>query len=166
MIDFNNKNIQSSLITDIFNDVDYHNIANDKNKDFFKYYMINEEQFLFNVFNIFLPYLKSINFILKKDTRFLVEKYNFHNDILIVKNIYNNDDEYSFLPKNYRNFYKQKELIKDLYLNFDFENIDENLKINWTSFHTNMIDIFLYQMALRGYCLKKNYNKKVLKNNG
>lgn len=155
MIDFNNKNIQSSLITDIFNDVDYHNIVNDKNKDFFKYYMINEEQFLFNVFNIFLPYLKSINFILKKDTRFLVEKYNFHNDILIVKNIYNNDDEFSFLPKNYRNFHKEKELIKDLYLNFDFENIDENLKINWTSFHTNMIDIFLYQMVFKRILFKK-----------
>jgi len=65
---------------------------------------------------------------------------------------------YRFLPKELRDFHAQKELVKKIYEDTDYENmpLDNFYKIGWTQFHVNMIDVFLYNMALRGYALKKD----------
>jgi len=65
---------------------------------------------------------------------------------------------YRFLPKQYRDFHNQKDLFKDIYYKTDYKNLDIPLpdKINWVQMHINTVDVFLYQMALRGYTLKKD----------
>ena len=74
-------------------------------------------------------------------------------------NIADKNGEYKFLPKKFRDFHKQKDLFKSIYseVNYDkkFEGA-EYYKITWTALHINVIDVFLYQMALRGYTLQKN----------
>ena len=72
------------------------------------------------------------------------------------KNDKNNN--YRFLPKEFRDWHNQKELVKDIYKEVDYQNLemDDHYKIGTPTFHINMVDIFLYQMALRGYTLQSD----------
>jgi len=72
--------------------------------------------------------------------------------------IRDNNDNYRFLPKIFRDFHDQKDLFKDIYKVIDWGEIDrpEHYNIPWTVMHVNCIDVFLFQMALRGYTLQKD----------
>lgn len=72
--------------------------------------------------------------------------------------MYDRDNNYAFLPKKFRDFHQQKDLFKDIYKVVDYDNrdIDQSYKINWIQMHTNVVDVFLFQMAKRGYVLKKD----------
>lgn len=74
-------------------------------------------------------------------------------------NIVDKNGEYKFLPKKFRDFHKQKNLFKSIYDEVDYDKKFEDAKyykITWTTFHVNVINVFLYQMALRGYTLQKD----------
>ena len=72
--------------------------------------------------------------------------------------MYDNNGEYRFLPKQFRDFHEQKALFKDIYVKTDYENLEINdfHKIGWTTMHINTIDVFLFQMALKGYTLQRD----------
>lgn len=137
---YNIEENQKLFIKNIFDIVDM-------DSDGREYYKITEEQMLKNMFDFFLFNMFNIyNFKLQKTNK--IFKENSH--------MYDNNDEYRFLPKIYRNFHDQKDLFKDLYNNGDFSLLKEE-KISWVHLHINCVDIFLWQMAKHGYILKKIY---------
>lgn len=75
-----------------------------------------------------------------------------------MKNMYDKNNNYKFLPKEFRDFHNQKDLVRDIYKQVDYPKLemDDYYKIGSVTFHINMVDIFLYQMALRGYTLQRD----------
>lgn len=76
-------------------------------------------------------------------------------------NMYDANDNYRFLPKIFRDWHDQKRLFKDIYNEVDLSKRSEHYNITWTQMHTNTIDVFLYQMAMRGYTLQKDDRFKI-----
>lgn len=80
-----------------------------------------------------------------------------------MKNLYDRNGNYAFLPTELRDFHEQKDLFKDMYPYYkDWikESVPEymatNIKnISWCDLQILMTDFLLYQMAQRGYVLKK-----------
>ena len=75
-----------------------------------------------------------------------------------MRNILDNEGNYRFLPKRIRDFHDQKELFKAIYADTDYNNIkfDSFYKIGWTQMMVNIMDVFLYNMALRGFTLQRD----------
>ncbi len=151
--------LQKDLIKDIYKDCKYYERKNFLND--FEFYTINEELMFENIFNLFLPFMfENFNYKLQRDDRFLEERFKQKNKKykdLPFKKIYDYNENYSFLPLQYRDFHNQKDLFKKLYTDDKkfLNKIEEDKRISWTVLHVNTTDIFLYQMALRGYSLKK-----------
>ncbi len=71
---------------------------------------------------------------------------------------YDNKGNYRFLPKNFRDFDDQEDLFKSIYKETDYKNreVKDYYKVPYPVLHTNVVDVFLFQMALRGYTLQRD----------
>jgi len=80
--------------------------------------------------------------------------------------VYDRNGNYAYLPTDLRDFHNQKGLFKELMPYFD-NWLEENkasisiqqLKdknITWVDLHILMTDFLLYQMAQKGYVLRKS----------
>ena len=159
---YKNIEMQKNLINDIFIDCKYY--EKDKKDGSFKFYSINEEKMFENMFKIFLPFMfEKYRYTIQRDDRFIEERFKLKNKnykVLPFKQISNGNGDYKFLPLEFRDFHHQKDLFKEIFQQYDYHNkIEESLQIPWTVFHVNVTDIFLYQMALRGYSLKHKKKK-------